>query len=53
MSKISVIPVQDEFWGTPFTYYEVSSDTSDEVLIVNSKESVEDAINYFYENEEQ
>ncbi len=23
--RIDIIPVNDEFWGRPFTYYEVSS----------------------------
>ena len=51
--KISVIPVHDEMHGQPFTYFEVSSDTSDEVIIVNTKEAVQTAIQELYEAEER
>lgn len=35
MFKIHIEPVMDEFQGTPFVYYEVSSSLSDEVIITN------------------
>jgi len=35
MFKIYIEPVMDEFQGTPFVYYEVSSSFSDEVIITN------------------
>jgi len=35
MFKINIEPVMDEFQGTPFVYYEVSSSISDEVIITN------------------
>jgi hypothetical protein len=33
MFNIHIEPVMDEFQGTPFVYYEVSSSLSDEVII--------------------
>lgn len=35
MFKINIEPVMDEFQGTPFVYYEVSSSFSDEVIITD------------------
>ena len=35
MFKINIEPVRDEFQGTPFVYYEVSSSFSDEVIITD------------------